>query len=82
MTRDVIYVVSWKAEISTKKKAPINFHIPQDEFGSTLKIADMLMHNWNGGRHASVDLNEIYPLNNEVFISRSYNYKDISYKNT
>lgn len=82
MTRDVIYVVLWKAEISTKKKAPVNFHIPQDEFRSTLKIADMLVHNWNAGRHACVDLNEVYPLNNEVFISWSYNYKGSSYKNT
>ncbi|GJZ84461.1 hypothetical protein Tco_0649800 [Tanacetum coccineum] len=62
LVRDVLYDVLKRAEISSKKEAPVNFLTDPLEGRSTLRPADILVFGWAGGKHACVDLTGVSPL--------------------
>nr|GEV26207.1 auxilin-like protein [Tanacetum cinerariifolium] len=62
MVRDVLYDPCRRVGISAKKEAPVNFLTgPLDE-RSTLRLADVLIFIWVGGKHVCVDLTGVSPL--------------------
>nr|GEV79474.1 DNA helicase [Tanacetum cinerariifolium] len=62
MVRDVIFDICWPAGISAKKEAHLNFLIDPSDGRSTLRLADVLVIGWVGGKHACVDLTGVSPL--------------------
>ncbi|GJY91827.1 putative exostosin-like protein [Tanacetum coccineum] len=62
LVRDVMYDVLKRAEISSRKEAPVNFLTDPLEGRSTLRPADILVFGWAGGKHACVDLTGVSPL--------------------
>ncbi|GJX39552.1 hypothetical protein Tco_0252855 [Tanacetum coccineum] len=56
MVRDVLFYICRGAGISAKKEAPVNFLTGPSDGRSTLKLADVLVFGWVGGKHACVDL--------------------------
>jgi hypothetical protein len=58
----VLFDIFRRARISVKKEAPVNFLTDQQERRSTLHLADVLVYEWVGGKHACVDLTEVFPL--------------------
>ncbi|GJV62123.1 hypothetical protein Tco_1468223 [Tanacetum coccineum] len=62
MVKDVLFDVCRRAGISAKKEAHANFLTDPLDGRSTLRLADVLIFRWVGGKHACVDLNGISPL--------------------
>ncbi|KAL6533605.1 hypothetical protein OROHE_013438 [Orobanche hederae] len=60
--RDTLYDVLWRAGISTKKEAAINFLTNSLEGRSTLRPAGVLIFGWANGKYTRVDLTEVSPL--------------------
>ncbi|PNX56564.1 auxilin-like protein, partial [Trifolium pratense] len=60
--KDVFCDIFKRAYASLKKEASVNFLIDPQEGRSTLKPIDVLVYDLTGGRHACVDLTEIFPL--------------------
>ncbi|GKD68631.1 hypothetical protein Tco_1322721 [Tanacetum coccineum] len=56
------HVGAWRAWISAKKEAPVNFLTDPSNGRSTLRPADVLVFGWVGGKHACVDLTGVSPL--------------------
>nr|GEU80999.1 putative reverse transcriptase domain-containing protein [Tanacetum cinerariifolium] len=52
----------WRAEISTKKKARVNFWTDPLDGRSTLRPADVLICGWAKGKHACIDLTGVFSL--------------------
>ncbi|GKE94597.1 hypothetical protein Tco_1579452, partial [Tanacetum coccineum] len=52
----------WRAEISAKKEAPVNLLTDLSDGRSTLRLADILVFRWVGGKHACVDLTGVSSL--------------------
>ncbi|GKA09149.1 ARID DNA-binding domain-containing protein [Tanacetum coccineum] len=62
MVRDLIFDICRRAGISAKKEAPVNFLTDPLNGRSTLRLADVLVFGWVGGKHACVDLTGVFPL--------------------
>ncbi|KAK2443432.1 hypothetical protein QL285_014539 [Trifolium repens] len=62
LVRDVLYDIFRRAGISVKKEAPVNFLTDPQEGRSTLRLTDLLVYGWVGGKHACVDLIGVSPL--------------------
>ncbi|GJV62960.1 hypothetical protein Tco_1473788 [Tanacetum coccineum] len=62
MVRDVLFYICRRAGISVKKEAPVNFLTDPQDGRFTLRPADILVFGWVRGKHACVDLTEVYPL--------------------
>ncbi|KAL5702673.1 hypothetical protein ACHQM5_027858 [Ranunculus cassubicifolius] len=60
--RDTLFDMLWRAGVSAKKEAPVNFLTDPQEGRSTLRPADVLVYGWVRGRHACVDLTGVSPL--------------------
>nr|GEV49537.1 putative reverse transcriptase domain-containing protein [Tanacetum cinerariifolium] len=60
--KDVLCDVLKRAEISSKKEAPVNFLTDALEGRSTLRPADILVFGWAGRKYACVDLTGVSPL--------------------
>ncbi|KAD3641982.1 hypothetical protein E3N88_31206 [Mikania micrantha] len=56
LVRDVLCDVLKMANISAKKETPMNFLTNPLEGRSTLRPADILVFEWEGGKHSCVDL--------------------------
>lgn len=54
--RDTLYDMLWRAGISVKKEATVNFFTDPLEGRSTLRPVDVLIFGWVNGKHACVDL--------------------------
>ncbi|GKB23038.1 hypothetical protein Tco_0862439 [Tanacetum coccineum] len=50
------------AGISVKKEAPVNFLTNPSDRRSTLRLADVLVFEWVGGKHMCVDLTGVSPI--------------------
>ncbi|GJV88535.1 putative reverse transcriptase domain-containing protein [Tanacetum coccineum] len=62
MVRDVLSNICRRAEIFTKKEAPVNFLTDPLDGRFTLRPANVLVFSWVGGKHACVDLTGVSPL--------------------
>ncbi|GKC03514.1 putative reverse transcriptase domain-containing protein, partial [Tanacetum coccineum] len=62
MVRDVLFDICTHAGISAKKEAPVNFLTDLSDGRSTLRLANVLVFGWVGGKHACVDLTRVFPL--------------------
>ncbi|GKA91902.1 hypothetical protein Tco_0813827 [Tanacetum coccineum] len=62
LVRDVLYDVLKRAGISSRKEAPVNFLTDPLEGRSTLRLTDIFVFGWAGGKHACVDLTGVSPL--------------------
>ncbi|KAK2440731.1 hypothetical protein QL285_012108 [Trifolium repens] len=60
--RDVLFDVFRCAGISAKKEASVNFLTDPQEGRSTLRLADVMVYEWVGGKHTCVDLTRVLPL--------------------
>ncbi|KAL6514241.1 hypothetical protein OROHE_019228 [Orobanche hederae] len=60
--RDISYDILWRADISSKKEAPVNFLTDPFEGRLRLRPADVLIFGWANGKHACVDLTGVSPL--------------------
>jgi hypothetical protein len=60
--RDVLFYIFRRARISVKKEVPVNFFTDPQEGRSTLRLADVMVYGWVGGKHACVDLTRVSPL--------------------
>jgi hypothetical protein len=59
---DVLLDIFRRAGISIKKEAPVNILTDPQEWRSTLRPTDVLVHGWIRGKHACVDLTGVSPL--------------------
>jgi hypothetical protein len=57
-----LFDVFKRARVYVKKEAPMNFLTDPLEGRSTLRLADVLVYGWVGGKHVCVDLTEVSPL--------------------
>ncbi|GJW02630.1 hypothetical protein Tco_1561486 [Tanacetum coccineum] len=64
MVRHVLFYICRCAGISDKNKSPVNFLTDPLDERSTLRVADVLVFGWVGGKHACVDLTGVSPLSN------------------
>nr|GEV35728.1 putative reverse transcriptase domain-containing protein [Tanacetum cinerariifolium] len=78
MVRDVLFDVCRRAGIFMKKKAPMNFLIDPLDRRSTLRLADVLIFGWVGGKHACVDSTGVSPL--VVLSSRGFTLRQAALK--
>jgi hypothetical protein len=60
--RDVLFDDFKRARVSVKKEALVNFLSDPLKGRSTLRLADILLYEWVGGKHACVDLTGVSPL--------------------
>ncbi|GKB88041.1 putative reverse transcriptase domain-containing protein, partial [Tanacetum coccineum] len=56
------FLAKWRAGISVKKEAHVNFLTDPSDGRSTLRPAEVLVFGWVGGKHACVDLTGVSPL--------------------
>ncbi|GJU97879.1 putative reverse transcriptase domain-containing protein [Tanacetum coccineum] len=61
MVRGVLFDICRRAEISTKKEAPVNFLTDPLDGRLTLRPANILVFGWIGGKHTYVDLTGVSP---------------------
>ncbi|GJW40510.1 hypothetical protein Tco_0066355 [Tanacetum coccineum] len=60
MVRDVLFDICRRAGISARKEAHVNFLTDPSDERSTLRPVDVLVFGWVGGKHACVDLTELF----------------------
>nr|KAJ0213783.1 hypothetical protein LSAT_V11C400188880 [Lactuca sativa] len=59
---DVLFDACWRAGISVKKEASMNFLTDPHDGRFTLRPTDILVFGWIGGKHACVDLTGVSPI--------------------
>lgn len=58
---DVLFDIFRRVKVSVNKEALMNFLTGPQEGRSTIKLVDVLVYEWVGGKHACVDLIGIFP---------------------